>query len=208
MEESISPTPTTTNPSSSVPAVRSEEGRSDRNTTDTTSRMSSSMTELQQPQEEESSSSDLFEFRTREGTWRRALDHYQQFRYKCGKIVNNKRVQLFIVSLIAINAIMMGIGTFDFVTENPNVDHAFEVVDKTFLVIFTIELAMQFIFYGWRLVLDGWLLFDLIIIVTSWSFSQVQIVRAFRIFRALRLITRIKVMKNLVLGKSSFMTQS
>jgi hypothetical protein len=45
------------------------------------------------------------------------------------------------------------------------------------------------------------LVFDLVIIVTSWTFSQVQIIRAFRIFRALRLITRVKVMKNLVLGK-------
>ena len=44
--------------------------------------------------------------------------------------------------------------------------------------------------------------FDLVIITLSWGFSQVQIIRAFRIFRAFRLITRIKVLKNLVLGRS------
>jgi hypothetical protein len=130
-----------------------------------------------------------------------ALESFQHFRYYCGMIVNAKRVQLFIVMLIAINAIMMGIGTFDFVTENPTVDHAFEEVDRVFLIIFTIELAMQAFYHGWKLLLDGWLVFDLVIIVTSWSFAQVQIIRAFRIFRALRLITRVKVMKNLVLGK-------
>ena len=130
------------------------------------------------------------------------LDMINQFRYRCGSLVNNENVQFFIVFLIAINAIMMGVGTFDFVTQNPQIDKAFEMVDKVFLWIFTVELAMQFIFHGWRLLLDGWLVFDLIVIAVSWIFSDVQIIRAFRIFRALRLITRITVMKNLVLGKS------
>lgn len=125
----------------------------------------------------------------------------QDLRQRCGKLVNDTRVQLFIVALIAVNAIMMGIATFDFVKDNDRVENTFEWVDFVFLLIFTIELAMQFFYYGWKLLLDGWLVFDLVIIVTSWSFSQIQIIRAFRIFRALRLITRIKVMKNLVLGE-------
>jgi hypothetical protein len=129
------------------------------------------------------------------------VEAFQHFRYYCGMIVNAERMQLFIIVLIAINAIMMGIATYEFVSENQTMDDAFEAVDKTFLIIFTIELAMQTIFHGWRIMLDGWLVFDLVIIVTSWSFAEVQIIRAFRIFRALRLITRIKVMKNLVLGK-------
>ena len=132
--------------------------------------------------------------------WDQMIDMIQEFRYHCGVFVNDNRVQLFIVALIAINALMMGIGTFDFVTENPNVDAAFEMVDMIFLIIFTVELGMQFAFYGWRLLSDGWLVFDTIIIVLSWAFAQVQIIRAFRIFRAFRLITRIKVLKNLVLG--------
>jgi Ion transport protein len=130
------------------------------------------------------------------------MDIVNQLRYRCGTIVNNENVQFSIVLLIAINAIMMGVGTFDFVTDNPQVYQAFETTDKVFLWIFTVELALQFIFHGWRLLLDAWLVFDLIVIVVSWSFSDVQIIRAFRIFRALRLITRIEVMKNLVLGKS------
>lgn len=133
-----------------------------------------------------------------------AMDVINQMRYRCGTIVNNENVQFFIVILIAVNAIMMGVGTFDFVTENDQVDSAFETTDKVFLIIFTIELSMQFVFHGWRLLLDGWLVFDLVVIAMSWSFSQVQIIRAFRIFRALRLITRIEVMKNLVLGKLLF----
>jgi hypothetical protein len=114
--------------------------------------------------------------------------------------VNDGHVQFFIIVLISINAIMMGLSTFQFVKEDEQLDYIFELVDLVFLIIFSVELFLQFIYHGWRLILDGWLVFDLIIIVTSWTFSSVQIIRAFRIFRALRLVTRIKIMKDLVLG--------
>jgi hypothetical protein len=131
----------------------------------------------------------------------RFIDRWQYFRYRCGLLINDERVQLFLVNLIAINAIMMGIATFDFVKDDPQVLKIFDVTDLVFLIFFTVELGMQFIFYGFRLFTDGWLVFDFIIITLSWAFSQVQIIRSFRIFRAFRLITRIKVLKNLVLGK-------
>jgi hypothetical protein len=127
-----------------------------------------------------------------------ALHKIQAFRKLCGKIVNSTRVQLFIVLLIGINAIMLGLATFPFVKDDPVTSHRFEVTDMVFLVIFTVELALQFIYHGYRLFLDGWLVFDFVIIVTSWSFAELQIVRAFRIFRAFRLVTRVKVLQNLV----------
>mmetsp|Transcript_123901 Transcript_123901/g.185203 ORF Transcript_123901/g.185203 Transcript_123901/m.185203 type:complete len:455 (-) Transcript_123901:291-1655(-) len=132
--------------------------------------------------------------------FRESLDCINQFRFNCGMFVNNGHVQFFIIVLICINAIMMGIGTFAFVKENERTNQIFDNVDQTFLCIFTAELGFQLIYHGWRLILDGWLVFDLVIIVTSWSFSSVQIIRAFRIFRALRLVTRIKIMKNLILA--------
>ncbi|KAL3942326.1 MAG: hypothetical protein SGBAC_003460 [Bacillariaceae sp.] len=134
-------------------------------------------------------------------SWKREiLDSINTIRFNVGMLVNNSRIQVLIVVLIVANAIMMGIGTYDMVKKNPKVDATFEMVDQVFLIIFTVELCLQFIYLGWRLPFDGWLLFDLIIIVTSWSFASVQIIRAFRIFRALRLVTRIKIMKNLLLA--------
>mmetsp|Transcript_32010 Transcript_32010/g.58957 ORF Transcript_32010/g.58957 Transcript_32010/m.58957 type:complete len:442 (-) Transcript_32010:94-1419(-) len=119
-------------------------------------------------------------------------------RIACGRFVNDDRVQLVVVALITINAIMMGIATFDFVTDDPAIEAAFEMADLVFLIVFTVELGLQFIYHGFRLFLDGWLLFDTVIIFLSWAFSEVQIIRAFRIFRALRLVTRVAVMRNLV----------
>ena len=126
------------------------------------------------------------------------LQYCNKLRLLCGDIVNHPKVTIFIIVLIVVNAIMMGVATFDFVTENPAVDAAFEKTDLAFLIIFTIELGMQFIYRGYTLFTDGWLVFDFLIVVLSWSFASLQIIRAFRIFRALRIITRIETMRNLV----------
>jgi len=122
----------------------------------------------------------------------------QDTREVVGTIVNDDRVQNFILSLIVINSLMLGIGTFSFVKDNPKVEYIFEMSDKTFLIIFTIELCMQAFFHLWSMFKDGWLVFDFVVVVMSWAFSQMQGIRAFRIFRALRLITRFRTMRNLL----------
>jgi len=118
----------------------------------------------------------------------------------CGKIVNNSRVQNFVLLLITINAITMGVATFPVVKNDPNILNAFDVADQIFLVLFTIECSMQLIYHGWNLFKDGFLVFDLLIVVMSWALEGAQVFRAFRIFRAARLITRIDTLKNLVLA--------
>ena len=130
----------------------------------------------------------------------KVMESVHQFRVKCGLLVNNSNFEAFIVACIAFNALMMGIGTYAFVRDDERLEQAFEYIDLVFLVIFTLELGLQFVYHGLRLFLDGWLLFDLVIIVMSWSFQSAQIIRAFRIFRAFRLVTRVKTMKNLIVG--------
>lgn len=115
-----------------------------------------------------------------------------------GEIVNHPKVQLIIILLIVLNAIMMGIATFDFVSDDPDINTAFETTDLVFLIIFSVEAGMQLCYHGAALFFDGWLVFDVIIVVLSWSLTGLQIIRAFRVFRALRIITRITTMRNLV----------
>lgn len=128
-------------------------------------------------------------------------DRIKGFRNAVGVFVNNERVQLFIVLLIIVNALQMGVGTLDFVTDSEKVSKGFEATDMAFLVIFTVEIAMQLIYRGlWNVLTDGWLCFDFIIVVSSWSLtsSDLQVLRSFRIFRAFRLITRLTVLQHLV----------
>lgn len=123
-----------------------------------------------------------------------------KIRETCGRIVNNERVQLLIILMIVVNAVMMGIGTFDFVTDDPDMNAAWETTDQAFLIIFTVELAMQLVYHGAHLFADGWLVFDFFIVVISWSLESLQVIRAFRVFRAFRLVTRMTILKNLVLA--------
>jgi hypothetical protein len=117
-----------------------------------------------------------------------------------GRMVNHERVQITIISLIVLNAMMMGLGTMDFVTDSPNVQDIFNKVDLGFLTIFTAEVVMQFFYLGVALFQDGWLTFDFLLVAISWSVQSIQIIRAFRIFRVLRLITRVKPLRGLVLA--------
>lgn len=130
---------------------------------------------------------------------------FNRFRLWCGRTVNSDIVQIGMIGLIVLNAIFMGVATFDFVTNDPATEQLFSNIDRGFLVVYTIELIMQIIYFGWRLIQDAWLVFDLIVVVASWGIdlnselgNQFQIIRAFRIFRAFRLITRIKVLRDLV----------
>ena len=130
--------------------------------------------------------------------WLHSLNNGRKY---IGEKVNDHRVQNSILLLIVINSIMMGIATFPFVKDNPDVSYKFDLVDQIFLIIFTIESALQLLYYGWYLFKDdGFLVFDLLIVIMSWALEGTQVIRAFRIFRALRLITRVEVMRNLVMA--------
>ena len=117
---------------------------------------------------------------------------------KASAIVYSHIFQTAIISLIFINSAMIGIGTFDIIYEDESRSNIFEVIDLIFLVIFTIELILQFIVHGIRLFTDSWLVFDFLTILLSWAFSGVSIIRSFRIFRAFRLFGRVKAMKQVL----------
>jgi len=125
---------------------------------------------------------------------------FQAFRNSFGAIVDDENFQAVIVYLIIINAVMMGIGTYNFIEDDPLLSKIFATTDKCFLIIFTIELCFQIIYRGYMLFADGWLCFDFTIVVLSWGFESLQVIRAFRVFRALRLVSRLKQLRDLVMA--------
>ncbi|KAL7550525.1 hypothetical protein ACHAWF_013759 [Thalassiosira exigua] len=137
---------------------------------------------------------------TNRNMWSTRLDPLRSLQRLAGKIVNDDWVQNFILLLIVINAVLMGVATFPFVKTNPDILHKFEATDQAFLIVFTVESSMQLMYHGWEIFKDGFLVFDLLIVVLSWALEGAQVFRAFRIFRAMRLITRVSTLKNLVLA--------
>mmetsp|Transcript_11263 Transcript_11263/g.16051 ORF Transcript_11263/g.16051 Transcript_11263/m.16051 type:complete len:324 (-) Transcript_11263:420-1391(-) len=133
-----------------------------------------------------------------EHSQKRPFDPLSRIHALCGSLVQDSRFKNVVVSLIIANSICMGIATFDFVTKNELVLVFFDRLDTTFLVLFTIELILNFGFWGLALFWDGWLLFDLAVVLSSWMFASLSVFRAFRILRAFRLIAKMKDLKELV----------
>ena len=128
------------------------------------------------------------------------IRYFDNARRSMGTFVNDGRVQAAMLFLILVNAIMMGVATFPIVKYDARLMNIFEWAYLILLVLFTIESAMQLLYHGYKIYEDGFLLFDLIIVIMSWSLEGSQVVRAFRILGALRLITRIRVMRQLILA--------
>lgn len=128
---------------------------------------------------------------------------------------------VFFTALVILNAIQMGIGTFDFVEDSSQVNSLFELVDQIFLIIFTVELLLHLLHYfridrikiinarfampritlgqdAERKANRSWLMFDTFVIVISWVSVTVSIFRVFRVLRILRVLNRFPKMKRLV----------
>jgi hypothetical protein len=124
--------------------------------------------------------------------------YLKTIRELAGSIVNHPQIQAAAIVCIILNAIMMGIATCPFVYTNPNTSKTFERSDLVFLIIFTVETGMQLLYHGVYLFLDGWLVFDFLIVLISWAFSTFSIFRSFRILRVLRLLNRVQNIRELV----------
>jgi len=120
-----------------------------------------------------------------------------RLRLICGAIVNHPWVQHSIIFLTFVNAVMLGVATYDFVKENSTLNTAFEITDQVILTIFTIELVMQFLFHGYTFIKNGWLVYDFVIVIVSWYAASLQ---AFQILRVLKLVSRIKSLRDVVLA--------
>lgn len=94
----------------------------------------------------------------------------------------------------------MGVMTFDFVKDDPALFAKLDTLDMSILCAFTVEFTLQLIYLGWELRKNGWLVFDGLIVTSSWAFagSPVQQLRSFRIFRVFSLISRLESLKTLI----------
>ena len=114
------------------------------------------------------------------------------------KIIENNYFGIFITIVIIINAITLGLET------SPEIKAEFGVIlsliDKIALTIFTIELITKILVYKLRFFKDGWNVFDFLIVAVSLipASGPFSVLRAFRIFRTLRLLSIVPSMKRII----------
>ena len=119
------------------------------------------------------------------------------FKQKCFNTSEDTRFQNFILLLIVLNAVMIGIDTFEL---NTGLKTAIDIADTIVLYIFIVELLIRLVAHGSKFFNDGWNNFDFVIIIISLAPSSgaFNVFRVFRVFRALRLVSSMPEMQRMV----------
>lgn len=113
------------------------------------------------------------------------------------KLVSSKLWNHFITAVILLNSIILGLDTSIFMRQNYGT--ILTLIDKICLWIFVIEIIFRILAYNYKFFIGkdwGWNVFDFLIVVISLlEGAGISILRAFRIFRALRLLSILPSMR-------------
>ncbi len=112
--------------------------------------------------------------------------------------IEAKITNVFITFVILVNAITLGLETSENLVSKIGIFLIY--IDKIALSIFVIELLIKLFVYRLNFFKNGWNVFDFTIVTIALipSSGPLSILRAFRIFRALRLLSMIPSMKKVI----------
>ena len=112
--------------------------------------------------------------------------------------IESRFINIFITLVILINAITLGLETSEELVSE--IGNMLIYVDKIALSIFVIELLIKLFVYRLNFFKSGWNVFDFIIVTIALipTSGPLSILRAFRIFRALRLLSMVPSMKKVI----------
>jgi voltage-gated sodium channel len=117
---------------------------------------------------------------------------------RIGGFLEGQNAQIFITVLIVLNGITLGLETV------PSVAKAYGnwlyVFDQIVLVVFVLEILGKLFYRNWRFFLDGWNVFDFIIVGIALvpATGGFAVLRSLRILRALRLLSVVPSMRRVV----------
>lgn len=114
------------------------------------------------------------------------------------QFIENALLQKIIITLIVINAVLLGLETSDAIMAKAGTPIL--LLDKAILGVFVIEIICRMIVYRLGFWKDPWSLFDFAVVAialvpTSGAFS---VLRALRVLRVLRLLTLVPSMRRVV----------
>jgi voltage-gated sodium channel len=117
---------------------------------------------------------------------------------KVAEFIEGKFVTLGITVLILINAVTLGMETDKELSAQ--VGNVLNWIDRTILIIFSIEIALKFYAYRLGFFRSGWNIFDLLIVAIAWmpTSGALSVLRTLRIVRVLRLISVVPQMRRVV----------
>ncbi|MCL6283462.1 ion transporter [Ruegeria sp. 2012CJ41-6] len=122
------------------------------------------------------------------------------FRERLGAFVDHARFGQFITGVIIVNAVLLGMETSPALMDR--FGHAIQGLDRLCLAIFVIEITMKLISRGHRFFLNGWNVFDFLVvgIALAPATEGLSVLRALRILRVLRVISVAPSLRRVVEG--------
>ena len=117
---------------------------------------------------------------------------------KVAELIESKFATLGITVLILINAVTLGLETNNELSAQ--FGNVLNWIDRTILIIFSIEIALKFYASRLRFFRSGWNIFDLLIVAIAWmpTNGALSVLRTLRILRVLRLISVVPQMRRVV----------
>jgi voltage-gated sodium channel len=118
-----------------------------------------------------------------------ASDADGSMRARVARFVISGGFQGWIIGLILVNAITLGLETWD--SFMARWGGPVEALDAALLIVFTAELMLRIYAFRGRFFRDAWGLFDLLVITIAWlpASGALSVLRALRVLRVMRLIS-------------------
>ena len=119
---------------------------------------------------------------------------------KIKNFVEGKRFQNVIITLIIINAIILGIETSDWAMQN--FGKYLKIIDYIILKIFIIEILLRLYVYRTKFFLQPWSVFDFIVVAIALvpATEAFTALRTLRVLRVLRLLSTVPSMRKVIEG--------
>jgi voltage-gated sodium channel len=115
-------------------------------------------------------------------------------------IVDHPRCERVIMSLIIVNAVILGLETSKSAMASSG--RLLEILDHIILAVFVIEIAARIAVHRWAFFRDPWSVFDFLVIGIALvpATETFSVLRSLRILRVLRLITVVPTLRRVVAG--------
>lgn len=128
----------------------------------------------------------------------KVLHKHKEDKRKLTKLVEGRKFDFFIMSIILADAVVLGLMTSDIV--DFYFDRGLFLLDRLFMGIFIAEMLMKIYVYKKEFFKSGWNIFDFVIVaISSVPFASAFIVlRTFRVFRLLKYLDRFKSLNDIV----------
>lgn len=119
-------------------------------------------------------------------------------RERVRRLVDSRRFQFAIIGIILVNALILGIQTYQGLPDD--VDAALEAINVVVVGIFVVEIALRIYGHGWGYFRDPWGWFDLIIVLIALipGGTGAAVLRVLRALRILRLLSTVRSMRMVV----------